>query len=74
MRLDNIKILCGTFPEQTGHLVEHASFRLCHIDVDVYDSGRDILTWVWPRLARGGIGSVRRLWMSQHWRYHTAGE
>jgi O-methyltransferase len=53
--LDNIKILCGTFPEETGHLVANASFRLCHIDVDVYDSGRAILGWVWPRLVRGGI-------------------
>jgi O-methyltransferase len=53
--LDNIKILCGTFPDETGHLVTDASFRLCHIDVDVYDSGRAILGWVWPRLVRGGI-------------------
>jgi O-methyltransferase len=53
--LDNIKILCGTFPEQTGHMVANESFRLCHIDVDVYDSGREIMAWVWPRLVRGGI-------------------
>ena len=55
MGLDNIKILRGTFPEQTGHLVANATFRLCHIDVDVYESGREILAWVWPRLVRGGI-------------------
>lgn len=53
--LDNIQILCGTFPDETSHLVADASFRLCHIDVDVYESGRDILAWVWPRLVRGGI-------------------
>jgi O-methyltransferase len=55
MGLDNIKILRGIFPEQTGHLVENARFRLCHIDVDVYESGREILGWVWPRLAPGGM-------------------
>ena len=38
--LDNIKILSGIFPEQTGRLVENAAFRLWHIDVDVYESGR----------------------------------
>jgi O-methyltransferase len=53
--LDNIKILRGIFPEETGQQVADGCFRLCHIDVDVYDSGRDILAWVWPRLARGGM-------------------
>ncbi|MGD0300532.1 MAG: TylF/MycF/NovP-related O-methyltransferase [Bryobacteraceae bacterium] len=53
--LDNIKIVRGIFPEETGHQLANASFRLCHIDVDVYDSGRDILAWIWPRLTRGGM-------------------
>jgi O-methyltransferase len=53
--LHNIKILAGVFPEETGHQVENLQFRLCHIDVDVYESGREILHWVWPRLVRGGI-------------------
>jgi O-methyltransferase len=53
--LNNIKILCGIFPEQTGSRVANASFRLCHIDVDVYESGREILEWVWPRLVRGAM-------------------
>lgn len=53
--LTNIRILTGIFPEETGHLVSNLNFRMCHIDVDVYESCRDILNWVWPRLARGGI-------------------
>ena len=53
--LDNIKILTGIFPEDTGNLVADRSFRMCHIDVDVYESGREILAWVWPRLVAGGI-------------------
>ncbi len=55
LKLDNIEILRGTFPEQTGSLVANTSFRLCHIDVDVYESGREVLSWVWPRLAPGGM-------------------
>lgn len=55
MGLENVKILKGTFPEQTGHLIADTSFRLCHIDVDVYDSGREVLDWAWPRLLPGGI-------------------
>jgi len=27
---------------------------LCHIDVDTYDSAKDIVEWVWPRLSVGG--------------------
>jgi len=53
--LGNIKILRGVFPEETGGSIANAVFRLCHIDVDVYESGREILEWAWPRMVRGGI-------------------
>jgi O-methyltransferase len=55
LALTNIKILRGIFPEETGHEIDERQFRLCHIDVDVYESGRDVLTWVWPRLVKGGM-------------------
>jgi O-methyltransferase len=55
LQLDRVCILEGIFPEQCGHLVEDHRFRLCHIDVDVYDSAKDIAEWVWPRLVPGGI-------------------
>jgi O-methyltransferase len=42
MNLDNVEILEGVFPDQTGHLVENEEFRFCHIDVDVYQSANDI--------------------------------
>jgi O-methyltransferase len=52
----NAEILAGIFPEETAHRIEpEAVFRLCHIDVDVYNSGLDVLNWVWPRMVAGGL-------------------
>jgi O-methyltransferase len=53
--LSNVKILKGIFPEATGAQIAHETFRFCHIDVDVYDSAKDIVGWIWPRLVPGGI-------------------
>ena len=55
LKLGRVRILEGVFPDQTGHLVNDRQFRFCHVDVDVYDSAKDILKWVWPRLVPGGI-------------------
>jgi O-methyltransferase len=55
MSLDNVRILEGIFPEETADRIEESTFRFCHIDVDVYQSGKDVLNWVWDRLVRGGI-------------------
>ncbi len=53
--LTNVRILQGIFPDDTAHAVADRRFRLCHIDVDAYRSARDVLHWVWPRLAMGGV-------------------
>lgn len=53
--LTNLSIRRGIFPEATGDGIADRRFRFCHIDVDVYQSGKDVLTWVWPRLAPGGV-------------------
>lgn len=55
MGLDNVRILEGVFPEDTGHLAGDAAFRFCHIDVDVYQSAADVVDWVWDRLVPGGM-------------------
>lgn len=55
MHLDNVDILEGIFPDQTGHQVENLKFRLCHIDVDVYQSAKDIDSWIWEKMIPGGI-------------------
>jgi O-methyltransferase len=55
LQLDNIEILGGIFPEETGGKVENLKFRFCHIDVDVYLSTKDVTEWIWERLVPGGI-------------------
>jgi O-methyltransferase len=49
-------VLAGIFPEETEHLIpQDTVFKLCHIDVDVYQSAVDVFNWVWPRLVTHGI-------------------
>ncbi len=55
MKLENIEILEGIFPDQTGHAIESRTFRFCHIDVDVYQSAKDIVDWIWDKLIPGGF-------------------
>jgi len=55
LKVDNVSILRGIFPEDTGDSIADRTFRFCHIDVDVYQSGKGVLDWVWPRLAIGAI-------------------
>jgi len=55
MALDHVKVLQGVFPDETGEQVRNCSFRLCHIDVDVYQSAKDIVEWIWGRMPIGGI-------------------
>jgi O-methyltransferase len=54
-RLDNVEILEGIFPEQTATNVENLKFRFVHIDVDVYQSAKDVNEWIWNRLLPGGV-------------------
>ncbi len=53
--LTNVEILQGVFPDATGPRIESRGFRLCHIDVDVYESAMLTFEWIWPRLVPGGI-------------------
>jgi O-methyltransferase len=53
--LRNVTIHQGVFPNSTPEALREGRLRFCHIDVDVYESANDILSWVWPRLVRGGI-------------------
>ena len=55
MELDNTIILNGVFPDDTGKEIENLKFKFCHIDVDVYQSGKDIFNWIWGRMVIGGV-------------------
>ena len=48
-------ILDGIFPDETGTQLADARLRLCHIDVDVYESAKDAFVFAWPRLVSGGV-------------------
>jgi O-methyltransferase len=50
----NAVILKGIFPEETAHDVRQ-DVCLLHVDVDVYQSGRDVVTWAMPRLVKGAV-------------------
>ena len=55
LKMSNIKILQGIFPDETAKFVNEDKFRFCHIDVDVYQSAKDIVDWIWPKITVGGI-------------------
>jgi O-methyltransferase len=49
------KIVAGVFPDESASAVPSNEFRLAHIDVDVYQSAKDCVAYLWPRMARGGV-------------------
>jgi O-methyltransferase len=53
--VENAVVLQGVFPEQTANRIQNRRFRFCHIDVDVYQSAKDVCEWLWPRLEPGGM-------------------
>jgi hypothetical protein len=53
--IEDVKILVGIFPEETKHLFLDKKIRFCHIDVDIYQSAKDILNYIWPMIIPGGI-------------------
>ncbi len=55
LHLKNVHLLEGIFPEDTGFMLGDRKISFCHVDVDVYNSARDIINWIWPKLSVGGI-------------------
>ncbi|MBL0309148.1 MAG: class I SAM-dependent methyltransferase [Bacteroidetes bacterium] len=50
------KILKGIFPDDTSALIDDKiKFGLCHIDVDVYESSKGIVDWIWNKMIVGGV-------------------
>jgi O-methyltransferase len=48
----NTRLLKGMFPAETAHLVTEP-IALLHVDVDVYQSAKDTVGWVLPRMPAG---------------------
>ncbi len=55
LSLDNTEVLVGVFPDTTGNLLATKNICLCHIDVDVYQSAKDAVEFVWDRIPAGGV-------------------
>lgn len=55
IKLHNIRILKGIFPDETQKEISEKSFRFCHIDVDAFESAKDIFEWVIPKMSAHGI-------------------
>ncbi len=53
--LTNVELLQGIFPDDTSAGVTAEALRLVHVDVDVYQSAKDVFEWAWPRLSVGGV-------------------
>jgi O-methyltransferase len=52
--LKNIKLYMGRFPETTTEGLDHKTFCLVHVDVDIYTSVISCCEYFWPRLTSGG--------------------
>jgi len=50
-----VEVLKGIFPEQNAERLGQRKLALVHIDVDAYESAKDVLNWSLPRLQRGGV-------------------
>jgi O-methyltransferase len=55
LQLSNIVLCKGIFPNETGNTVTSTQFRLCHLDVDTYQSAKDCVDFLWPKITIGGI-------------------
>lgn len=55
LALHQCRVLPGVFPDETGSAIVEPHVAFCHIDVDVYQSARDVFYWAWERMAPGGI-------------------
>ncbi|TVR71562.1 MAG: methyltransferase [Spirochaetaceae bacterium] len=55
LAIPDVTVLAGVFPDETAHRVPVADIAFCHIDVDVYQSARDVFEWTWRRMPVGGI-------------------
>lgn len=51
--VQNVELLIGIYPDEVN-IHSETILRLCHIDVDTYDSAKDIFKSIWPMIEIGG--------------------
>lgn len=54
LNVENAHILKGVFPDDFTE-VQIEKLKLCHIDVDTYQSAKDIFDYAWPKIQVGGV-------------------
>ena len=55
LNIANATLVEGIFPDQSGSQIPPGPISLCHIDVDVYESAKDIVAWVEERMPPGAV-------------------
>jgi O-methyltransferase len=55
LQLDNVELHRGIFPDDVASEFDGLRFRFAHIDVDVYESGKQSFAWLWPRMSPGAV-------------------
>jgi O-methyltransferase len=54
LEVENVRIVKGIFPDDSAQAMDREQFCFVHIDVDVFQSAKDVLDFVWPRMPVGG--------------------
>lgn len=55
LNLQNVHIIKGIFPDDVSEQFSGKTYRFVHIDVDAYQSAKDVFEYVWKRMEIGGI-------------------
>ncbi|HJT08903.1 MAG TPA: TylF/MycF/NovP-related O-methyltransferase [Stellaceae bacterium] len=58
MGLHNVVIKAGVFPDDFRNEMDAERFCFAHVDVDVYRSAKEAMSFLWPRMPVGGITVV----------------
>jgi O-methyltransferase len=53
--LTKYKILKGIFPDAFKNKLDIKKLKICHIDVDTFESARGVFEYAWPRMVSKGV-------------------
>lgn len=54
-KYNNVFIYKGIFPKETSHFILDNKFKFVHLDVDNYQSYKECLEFLYPKIISGGI-------------------